>query len=55
VHASAKALKALKDGRKLHVSGPFTFQSALGGAPVTHIESAVVRESKKKSKKHHKK
>ena len=52
VHASSKALKALNAGRTLHVSGPFTFQSALGGAPVTHIESAVVH--KPKQKKHRK-
>ncbi|HVC08070.1 MAG TPA: hypothetical protein VND98_10865 [Solirubrobacterales bacterium] len=43
VHASAKALKALKAGHKLKVGGPFTFQSALAGAPVTHTESVVVR------------
>lgn len=57
VHASSKAIKALNAGRTLHVSGPFTFQSALGGAPVTHVESAVVRKPKKprkhaKGKKH---
>lgn len=56
VHVSAKALKALKAGAILHVSGNFTFQSALGGAPVTHTESAMVRLPKKKGKrKHHKK
>jgi hypothetical protein len=48
VHAGAKALKALKAGHPLHVSGPFTFQSALGGAPVTHTESAVVHWPRKK-------
>jgi hypothetical protein len=51
VHASSKALKALNAGRTLHVSGPFTFQSALGGAPVTHVESAVLH-GRKKSRKH---
>jgi hypothetical protein len=55
VHASSKAIKALNAGRTLHVSGAFTFQSALGGAPVTHTESAVVRKPKKHSKKHGKK
>lgn len=54
VHASAKALKALKAGHALRVSGKFTFQSALGGAPVNHKESPVVRLPKKKGK-HHKK
>lgn len=53
VHASAKALKALKAGHALHVSGPFTFQSAVGGMPVTHTESTVVRWPK--HKKHSKK
>jgi|HubBroStandDraft_3_1064219.scaffolds.fasta_scaffold07845_3 hypothetical protein len=47
VHASAKAIKALKSGRSLHVSGTFTFQSALGGPSVTHSVSDVVREPKK--------
>jgi Carboxypeptidase regulatory-like domain len=51
VHASSKARKALNAGRTLHVSGPFTFQSALGGAPVTHVESAVVH-GRKKARKH---
>ncbi len=55
VHASAKALMALKAGHTLHVSGPFTFQSALGGAPVTHIVSTVVHWPKKSKKKHGKK
>jgi len=53
VHAGAKALKALKAGHTLHVSGPFTFQSALGGAPVTHTVSTVVHWPK--HKKHGKK
>ena len=48
VHAGAKALRALKAGRMLHVSGPFAFQSVLGGAPVVHMESVVVRWPKKK-------
>jgi hypothetical protein len=53
-HASSKAIKALKKGRKLRVSGKFTFQSALGGSPVSHTESATVRLPKKKHKRHHK-
>jgi hypothetical protein len=53
VHVSARALKALRTGHTLHVSGPFTFQPAGGGAPVTHSESAVVRWPK--NKKHGKK
>jgi hypothetical protein len=51
-HASAKAIKALKAGRTLHVSGKFTFQSALGGSPATRAESAVVRLPKRHHKKH---
>jgi uncharacterized protein YegP (UPF0339 family) len=47
VHADSKALKALKAGHTLHVSGTFTFQSALGGPPVAHTVSAVVHLSKK--------
>ncbi len=51
VHPDAKALKALKAGRTLHVSGQFTFQSALGGPSVTHTVSTVVHGHKKKRKK----
>lgn len=51
VHADAKAVKALKTGHTLHVSGMFTFQSAFGGAPVAHAESAVVHPPKKKKGK----
>jgi hypothetical protein len=54
VHASAKALRALRAGRTLHVSGPFKFQSAAGGAPVTHSFSVVLhlRKPHTKHKKH---
>ncbi len=52
VHADSKALKALQAGRTLHVSGTVTFQSALGGPPVTHSVSATVHVSKKAAKKH---
>lgn len=55
VHASGKALKALKTGHALHVSGTFTFQSSLGGFPVTHKERVVVRPPKKRGKHRHKK
>ena len=55
VHADSRALKALKAGHTLHVSGTFTFQSALGGPPVAHTVSAAVRLSKKAPKKHGKK
>jgi hypothetical protein len=51
LHAGSKALKALKSGHTLHVSGPFTFQSALGGAPVSHTVSATIRWPKKKRKR----
>ncbi|MGH2855782.1 MAG: hypothetical protein ACRDLF_16535, partial [Solirubrobacteraceae bacterium] len=50
VHVGVKALGALKAGHTLHVSGPFTFRSALGGAPIAHTESAVVHWPKKKKR-----
>jgi hypothetical protein len=50
VPASKKALKALKDHHTLHVSGTFTFQSALGGSPSTQKVSTVVHPPKKKAK-----
>ncbi len=50
VHADSRALKALKQGHTLHVSGTFTFQSALGGPPVAHSVSTVVHLSKKAAK-----
>jgi hypothetical protein len=37
------------------VSGPFTFQSTLGGAPVTHAVSTVVHWYKPSKKAHGKK
>lgn len=52
VHAGSKAIKALKAGHTLHVSGTFIFQSAFGGPAVAKQESAVVRLPKKKSKAH---
>lgn len=58
VHASSQAIKGLKAGHTLHVSGPFTFVSALGGSPVAHNESAAVKlpkPKKKSGKKHGKK
>ncbi len=57
VHASSKAIKALKAGKTLHVSGKFTFRPVAGGAAVVQAETAVVhgqRAKKKASKKHHK-
>ena len=55
VHAGHKALEALKAGHTLHVSGPFRFQSTLGGAPVTHTVSTVVHWYKLSKKTHGKK
>jgi hypothetical protein len=52
VHVGSKAIKALKAGRTLHVSGKFTFQSALGGPAVSKTVSTVVRMPKKSAKKH---
>jgi uncharacterized protein (DUF2141 family) len=58
VHPDAKARKALEAGRTLHVSGRFTFQSTLGGSPVTEEVSTVAhghkhRGNKKSKKKKH--
>jgi hypothetical protein len=53
VHADSRAIKALKAGHALHVSGKFTFQSALGGPAVSKTESAIVRLSKKAAKGKH--
>lgn len=50
VHASAKALKALKNGHTLHVSGTFSFQSSLGGAPTTKDVMVIVHPPKTKGK-----
>jgi hypothetical protein len=57
VHASSKAIKALNAGKTLHVSGKFTFRSAVGGAAVVQTETAVVhgQHAKKKGKTHGKK
>ena len=52
VHAGSKAIKALKAGHTLHVSGTFIFQSAFGGPAIAKQESAVVRLPKKQSKGH---
>jgi len=43
---SAKALRALKAGHLLHVSGPVSFQSALGGAPTTRTLTVLVRPAR---------
>lgn len=51
VHASGKALKALRSGHTLHVSGTFTFQSSLGGKPTKLSVTTVVHPTKKKKKK----
>jgi hypothetical protein len=51
VHADAKALRALKSGHTLHVSGEFSFQSALGGSPVTHSVSTVTRPRRKRRRR----
>jgi len=50
VHADAKAIKALKAGRTLHVSGHFTFQSTFGGAPFSESVAATVKQPKKRHK-----
>lgn len=43
LHPSAKALKALKAGHVLHVSGAFVFQPAPGGPRLAHSVSTIVR------------
>jgi hypothetical protein len=53
IHASSKAIKALKAGHTLHVSGTFVFQSVFGGPAVAKQESAVVHLSKKAAKGKH--
>jgi hypothetical protein len=53
VHADAKAIKALKSGHTLHVSGTFTFQPSLGGPPSRIGVSVKVKQPPKKH--HHKK
>lgn len=52
VHASDKALEALKKGHTLHVSGTFNFQSSLGGKPSKLSIMAVVHPAKKNRGKH---
>jgi Carboxypeptidase regulatory-like domain len=49
VHAGAKAIEALKAGRTLYAGGPFEFQSALGGSPVTRTVATMVRWPKSKT------
>lgn len=51
VHASAAALKGLKKAHTLHVSGAFTFQSALGGAPTRRTVQATIHPPKKHGRK----
>jgi hypothetical protein len=51
VHVAAKAVEALETGHTLHVSGPLTFQSVLGGTPTVHVESTTVRWPRKRSKR----
>ncbi|HEY5287546.1 MAG TPA: carboxypeptidase-like regulatory domain-containing protein [Solirubrobacteraceae bacterium] len=52
IHAGSKAIRALKAGRTLHVSGTFVFQSVFGGPAIAKQESAVVRLPKKHSRGH---
>ena len=51
-HGDAKAVRALRAGHTLHVSGWFTFQSVLGGAPVTLHEPAVLRPPHSNKRQH---
>ncbi len=56
VKPNAKALKALKKGRSLHVVATLTYQSAKGGAPSVHVYHLTLKPQKKKhGKKGHKK
>jgi len=47
LHPGAKALKALRAGHVLHVSGAFTFQPSAGGARIRSSVSTVVRLKRK--------
>jgi hypothetical protein len=51
LHADARALRALKSGHTLHVSGQFNFQSALGGSPVAHSVSTVIHPRRKRHRR----
>lgn len=53
VKPDAQAVKALDKGDTLHVTGEFTFSSALGGTPTTVDVKAVTHGKKPKHKKHH--
>jgi hypothetical protein len=48
VRLSAKALRGLRSGHTLHVSGRFSFRPLAGGAPVTRAISDVLRAPKKR-------
>lgn len=51
VHLSNKIKKLLKKGKTVHLTGKLSFQSALGGKPVTHSYSLLVKGVKRKHKK----
>jgi hypothetical protein len=53
INPTARALKALKKGKKLNVTVSITFQNSAGGLPVTHIQSVFVKLKKKKKHKKH--
>jgi hypothetical protein len=55
VKPNAKATKALKKGRSLHVVATLTYQSAKGGAPSVHVYHLTLKPKKTKHKKAHKK
>ncbi len=42
LHPTTKALRALRSGRTLHISGKFAFRAASGVPGVTHLVSAAV-------------
>jgi hypothetical protein len=50
VRPDALARRALRGRRVLHVRGPFTFQSSLGGPPFAHAVALAVHENKTRTR-----
>ncbi|HUN77310.1 MAG TPA: hypothetical protein VMU32_00145, partial [Solirubrobacteraceae bacterium] len=51
VHLSGRIKALLRKGKTAHLTGKLSFQSALGGKPVTHTYSLTVRGHRSKKKK----
>jgi hypothetical protein len=52
VSPNKQALAALREGKTLNVTVPVTYRSRLGGAPVTHAQSALVKLIKPQHGRH---